>query len=64
MKNIVAGGFIDLGAEVDHVGLAEQGVFQVGVVDVDAAHLEEPYGSPCMAQHREEGPGPLAFAFR
>src|SRR5688572_28958754 len=43
----------DLRAEVHYVRIAEQRVLQVGVIDVHAAHLEEPDRASRVLEHRE-----------
>src|SRR6059058_2174189 len=41
VQQVVAALVGDLGTEVDHVGIAEHRVLELGVVDIDAAYLEE-----------------------
>src|SRR5208282_6488449 len=40
--------------EVEHVGIAEHEVFEVGVIDVDAANLEKPGGAIGVPDHRKK----------
>src|SRR5437588_1282263 len=64
VKHIIAAFIKQLRAEVDHLGIAKQRVFQVGMVDVHAAHLEETDGAARMPHDRIHRPGAIACALR
>src|SRR5262249_47003169 len=55
---------IDLGFEVSNGLIVEHQVFQLVVVDIDAAHLEEPDRAAGMTHHRKHRPGTLAVSLR
>ena len=48
--------------EVGDALIEEHQIFQLGVIDVDAADLEEADGPPRMTHDREDRPGPVAAA--
>ena len=56
MKHVVVTMVVHLGAEVDHIRVAEQRVLELAMVDVDAAHLEEADGTPRVAHDGKYAP--------
>src|SRR5438270_11332481 len=64
VKHIIAAFIKKLRPEVDHRGIAKHRVFQVAMVDVDAAHLEEADGAARVPHHRIHRPGAVACALR
>src|SRR5207248_3557401 len=64
MQHVVAAQVVDLGAKVDHVGVAEYRVLELGVVDVHAAHLEEADRAARMPHDGKHRPRLLAAGGR
>src|SRR5260221_4812871 len=56
MQHVVVTVVVHLGAEVDHIRVAEQRVLELAMVDVDAAHLEEADRAALVLEHGDDGP--------